>query len=319
MSKLSIIVPVYYNAETLGSLYLDLQEKVFSRISEYELIMVDDGSGDNSWNEMCKIADMDSNVKLLKLSRNFGSHAACLAGLSVCTGDCATIKAADLQEPSELLIEMYESWEKGNKVVLAVRSDREESFMQKLFANSYYKLVRKFALANMPKTGFDCYLIDRKVIEVLKLLDENNSAITLQILWAGFKTDMIYYVRKKREIGKSRWTLSKKVKLVVDSLISFSFVPIRFVALIGVIFSLVSFIWALVVFVGKLLGGIPVQGWTTLIILVLFSSGLIMLTLGILGEYIWRAMDASRNRPVFIIDEMKQSDKEEIQKSNTKQ
>lgn len=313
MNKLSIIIPVYYNAETLEALYKDLCEKVFPKLSEYELVMVDDGSGDNSWDIMCDIASRDKNVKLLKLSRNFGSHAACLAGFSICTGDCATLKAADLQEPSEIILDMYNSWLNGNKVVLAVRSDREESFSQKLFAKMYYWLINKFAISNMPKEGFDCYLIDRKVIEVLKLLDEKNSALTLQILWAGFKTDQIYYVRKKREVGKSRWTLSKKIKLVVDSLISFSFVPIRFMSIVGFIFSVISFVWAIVVFVGRLLGGIEVQGYTSLMILILFSSGLIMLTLGILGEYIWRSMDAARNRPVFIIEEVKQNNTEEEQ------
>ena len=310
MNRLSIIIPVYYNGETLEQLYLDLKEKIFNKITDYELVMVDDGSGDNSWDIMCKIAKDDEKVKILKLSRNFGSHAACLAGISICTGDCATIKAADLQEPSELILDMYASWLNGNKVVLAVRSDREESYSQKLFANLYYWIVRKFAISNMPQGGFDCYLVDKKVIEVLKLLDEKNSAITLQILWSGFKTDKIYYVRKKREIGKSRWTLAKKVKLVVDSLISFSFFPIRFMSIVGFLFSCLSFFWAIGVFIGKLLGGIQVQGWTTLILLVLFSSGLIMLTLGILGEYIWRTLDAARNRPVFIVDEMKQFVKE---------
>lgn len=311
MNKLSIVIPVYYNSETLESLYNELKETIFPKVPEYELVMVDDGSGDNSWEVMKNISLKDKNVKIIKLSRNFGSHAACLAGLSVCTGDCATIKAADLQEPTELILDMYESWLSGNKVVLAVRADREESFSQKLFANMYYWLIRKFAISNMPKGGFDCYLIDRKVIEVLKLLDENNSAITLQILWAGFKMDKIYYVRKKREIGKSRWTLRKKVKLVVDSIISFSFLPIRFMSITGVIFSIVSFLWTIIVLIGKLVGGIPVQGWTTLIILMLFSSGLIMLTLGILGEYIWRTMDASRNRPVYIIDEKIQYNNDE--------
>ena len=310
MNRLSIIIPVYYNGETLEQLYLDLKEKIFNKITDYELVMVDDGSGDNSWDIMCKIAKDDEKVKILKLSRNFGSHAACLAGISICTGDCATIKAADLQEPSELILDMYASWLNGNKVVLAVRSDREESYSQKLFANLYYWIVRKFAISNMPQGGFDCYLVDKKVIEVLKLLDEKNSAITLQILWSGFKTDKIYYVRKKSEIGKSRWTLAKKVKLVVDSLISFSFFPIRFMSIVGFLFSCLSFFWAIGVFIGKLLGGIQVQGWTTLILLVLFSSGLIMLTLGILGEYIWRTLDAARNRPVFIVDEMKQFVKE---------
>lgn len=303
MNKLSIIIPVYFNEETILPLYEDIKNVILSKINDYEIIMVDDGSKDNSWSKMVEVADKDDNVKLLRLSRNFGSHAACLAGLSICTGDCATVKAADLQEPSDIILQMYDSWLNENKVVLAVRSDREESFSQKLFANMYYWLIQKMAIPNMPKGGFDCYLIDRKVIEVLKLLDEKNSAITLQILWSGFKTDIVYYVRKKRELGKSKWTFGKKIKLVVDSLVSFSFFPIRFMSIMGFIFFIISIVWTIIVIIGKIMGGIPVQGWSTLMILVLFSSGLIMLTLGILGEYIWRAMDASRKRPVFIIDE----------------
>jgi dolichol-phosphate mannosyltransferase len=308
MSKLSIIVPVYYNADSLELLYNDMQTQIFSKMKaadEYELIMVDDGSGDRSWEVMEKIAERDKHVTLVKLSRNFGSHAAVLAGFSACTGDCTTVKAADLQEPSELILQMFESWEKGNRVVLAVRSDREEGFSQKLFSNFYYWLIRKMAIASMPKTGFDCYLIDRKVVEVLKLLDEKNSAITLQILWSGFKTDMVFYVRKRREVGRSRWTFAKKIKLVVDSLVSFSFVPIRFMSVVGTLFFIASILWGVVVIISKIFGGIPIQGWTTLMILLLFSSGLIMLTLGILGEYIWRGMDAARNRPVYIIDQIK--------------
>ncbi|NQX47272.1 glycosyltransferase family 2 protein [Paenibacillus tritici] len=309
MYKLSIIIPVYYNEDSLELLYSDLKEKVLTKIDAYEIVMVDDGSGDNSWEIMNKLAKLDNHIKILKLSRNFGSHAACLAGFSLCTGDCATIKAADLQEPSELILEMFESWKNGNKVVLAVRSDREESFSQKLFANTYYMLIRKLAMMSMPKGGFDCYLIDRKVIEVLKLLDEKNSALTLQVLWAGFKTDMIYYTRKKREIGKSRWTLAKKIKLIVDSLVSFSFVPIRFMSTVGALFFGFSFIWGILVFILKIFGGINVEGWTTLMIITLFSFGLIMLTFGILGEYIWRTMDAARKRPVYIIDETNEKSK----------
>ncbi len=303
MNKLSIIIPVYYNSETLEALYNDIEKEVLPQLNDYEIVMVDDGSGDSSWEVMNLIAEKDSNVKLIKLSRNFGSHAAIYAGLSYCTGDCATIKAADLQEPSSILIDMYKKWEEGNKVVLAVRSDRKESFSQKLFANLYYWLVRKFAIPKMPKGGFDCYLIDRKVIDVLKCLDEVNSAVTLQILWSGFKTDMIYYVRKKREVGSSKWTLAKKIKLVVDSMIGFSFFPIRFMSVLGIFFTVIAFCWGIWVLIGKMLGRVPVEGWTSLMIIVILSSGMILTTLGILGEYIWRALDASRNRPVFIVDE----------------
>lgn len=303
MSKLSIIVPVYYNENNLLPLYEDLKEKVLNKLKDYEIVMVDDGSGDSSWEKMKELQRLDPQIHLIKLSRNFGSHAAILAGLARASGDCAVIKAADLQEPSEILLEMFEEWKKGNNVVLAVREGREESVFQKAFSNLYYWLVRKLALPNMPKTGFDIFLIDRKVIEVLKLMDEKNSAITLQVLWSGFKTSTIKYVRKKREIGKSRWTLRKKIKLVVDSIVSFSYVPIRFMAAIGALFFIGSIIWGIVVFLSKLAGNIETPGYTTSLIFQLFSSGLIMFTLGILGEYMWRILDAARKRPTYIVED----------------
>lgn len=302
MSKLSIIVPVYYNENNLLPLYEDLKDKVLNKLKDYEIVMVDDGSGDSSWDKMKELQRLDSRIHLIKLSRNFGSHAAILAGLARASGDCAVIKAADLQEPSEILLEMFEEWKKGNNVVLAVREGREESVFQKAFSNLYYWLVRKLALPNMPRTGFDIFLIDRKVIEVLKLMDEKNSAITLQVLWSGFKTSTIKYVRKKREIGKSRWTLRKKIKLVVDSIVSFSYVPIRFMAVIGVLFFIGSIIWGGIVFVSKLVGNIQTPGYTTSLIFQLFSSGLIMFTLGLLGEYMWRILDAARRRPTYIVE-----------------
>ncbi len=304
MSKLSIVVPVYYNEMNIADLYADLKEKVLYKLESYEIVMVDDGSEDSSWAEMNKIAAIDSNVRLLKLSKNFGSHAAILAGLNYCTGDCAMIKAADLQEPSSLILEMYESWKKGNKVVLAAREDREESKSQKGFANTYYWLVRKFVSSEMPKSGFDCYLIDRKVIDVLTALDESNSALTLQVLWAGFKKDVIYYKRLKREKGKSRWTLSKKVKLVVDSIVTFSYTPLRIVSAVGALGFFAAVIWGIFVLLFRIFGDIPVQGYTTLMIFQLLSSGLILLVLGVLGEYIWRGVDAARHRPVFIVDDV---------------
>lgn len=302
MSKLSIIVPVYYNADTLMLLYEDMKAKILDRL-DYEIVFVDDGSGDDSWNVMNEIRNMDERVKLVKLSKNYGEHAAVLAGLMHCTGDCAVIKQADLVEPSELILEMKERWEQGNKVVLAVRADRDDKFIDKLFANLYYAIIRKFVMKSMPKGGFDCYLLDRQVIEVLRLLDEKNSALTLQVLWVGFKRDMVYFHRGAREIGESKWTLSKKIKLVLDSMMSFSYFPVRFMSGVGVTFFGVSIIWAIVLMCQRLFTSVEVQGWTSLMCLVLFSSGLIMLMLGIIGEYVWRTLDASRNRPPFIVDE----------------
>lgn len=303
MSKISIVVPVYYNSDTLMDLYEDMKAKILGVIGEYELVFVDDGSGDNSWEIMQQIQAMDDNVHCVKLSRNFGEHAALLAGLSVCTGDCAVTKQADLQEDSSLILEMYDSWKRGNKVVLAVRRSRDESKIKVLFANMYYLLIRKFVNKNMPVGGCDCYLIDRKVIEVLQLLDEKNSSLTLQVMWAGFQTDYVYFDRKNREKGKSRWTLSKKIKLVVDSMMSFSYVPIRLMTFVGIIFNLCAVALFISVLVEFFTVGTPVAGWSSLMCVILCSFGLVLLMLGILGEYIWRALDAARKRPPFIIDE----------------
>ncbi len=302
--RLSIVIPVYYNEDNLELLYDDLKKKIIDVIDyEYELVIVNDGSKDNSYEVMKNLAERDEHVKIISLSRNFGSHAAILCGLAKCTGDCAVVKAADLQEPTELILEMVDRWKNGSNVVLAVRKGREEGRGQTLFANMYYNMVRKTALPEMPKGGFDVYLLDRKVIDVVMALDERNSALTGQILWSGFRTDKVYYTRLAREVGTSRWTLKKKIRLVTDTLFSFSTLPIKMVTLVGSFSFAGSLIWALCVFAFKILGLIDVSGWTTLFIFQLFSFGVLMMTLGILGEYLWRTFDASRNRPPYIIED----------------
>lgn len=308
MSKISIVVPVYYNADTLMLLYEDMKQKILRKLGDYELVFVDDGSGDDSWEIMNQIKEMDGHTKCVKLSRNFGEHAALLAGLSVCTGDCAVTKQADLQEDSEIILEMYESWKRGNKVVLAVRSERDENPVKKFFAHLYYVMVHKFVNEKMPIGGCDCYLLDRQVIKVLELLDEKNSSLTLQVLWSGFQTDHVYFHRKDREVGKSRWTLSKKIKLAMDSMLSFSYFPIRCMSTLGVVFFVVSILMAIEVIIEKIAIGTPILGWASLMCVVLFSFGCMMLMLGILGEYVWRALDASRNRPPYLIDEIQEKD-----------
>lgn len=302
--KISLVIPVYYNEENLMPLYDDICKKLFSHDEyEWEIVMVNDGSKDGSYQVMRKLAEQDGRIRNISLSRNFGSHAAILCGLANCTGDCAIVKAADLQEPTELVLQMIDSWKQGNNVVLAVREDRQESLGQKAFANLYYWMVRKVALSQMPKGGFDVYLLDRKVIQVIMQLDEKNSALTGQILWCGFKTDKVYYTRLQRTIGKSRWTLRKKVRLVADTLFSFSTLPVTLVTAVGTVSCIGALIWAILVLIFKILGLITVSGWTTLFMFNLFSFGIIMLTLGILGEYLWRTFDASRNRPPYIIEE----------------
>lgn len=311
MKKVSIIVPVYYNQDNLLPLYADLKEKVLTKLdTEYELIFVDDGSKDKSYEVMKDLAKVDKNIKLVKLSRNFGEHSALLAGLSQCAGDCAVRKAADLQEPSEVILEMIKKYKEGNKVVLAVRADREEPVTQKVFSNLYAFLMRKLALHNMPKGGFDTFLIDRQVIDVVVKMQESNTSLMSQILWAGFETATVPYVRKKREIGKSRWTLSKKIKLVYDSLLSFSYFPIKLITIAGFLSFLIAIILLIVIVYKRMTGIIDVEGYTSIIMIMLMGFGIIMLSIGILGEYLWRTYDAARNRPPYIIEKGEKSENE---------
>lgn len=316
--KVSIVIPVYYNQDNLRPLYEDICDKLFSvEDIQWELVMVNDGSGDDSYKVMQELAEKDERVRIFSLSRNFGSHAAILCGLNECTGDCAVVKAADMQEPTELVLRMVESWKRGNNVVLAVREGRQEGAGQTMFANLYYWLVRTTALKQMPKGGFDVYLLDRKVIQVLMRMDEKNSALTGQILWSGFKTDKVYYTRLQREIGKSRWTLKKKIRLVTDTLFGFTSLPIKLVFGIGTVSCLVAFVWAIVALIYKLKGLTVVAGWTALFIFNLLSFGVIMLTLAILGEYLWRTFDASRARPPYIIEDDPERDGSKTEKERT--
>lgn len=304
LPEVSIIVPVYFNADTLDALYEDIRTKILDQsLFSCEVVFVDDGSADESWQILQRLAHQDKRVRIFRLSRNFGSHAAILCGLSQARGRCAVVKAADLQEPTELVLQMVASWKTGKNVVLAVREGREEPLGQKIFAAAYYALVRRTALPQMPKGGFDVFLVDRKVIEVLERMDEKNSAITGQILWSGFSTEKIYYTRLARTTGKSRWSLKKKIRLVTDTLFSFSSLPIGIVTGIGLISVAGSIVWAVVALIARLAGTITVSGWTSMLIFNVFSFGIIMASLGLLGGYLWRTFDATRNRPPYIIEE----------------
>lgn len=299
--KLTIVIPVYFNELNLHPLMVELEKSILKEKElDFELIFVDDGSKDNSYSVLKEIAQKNSFVKIIKLSRNFGQHVAILAGLSRSTGDCATVISADLQDPPELILDMVKKWKEGNNVVLAVREQREDVT---LFIKLYYFMLRKFALNNYPEGGFDFFLIDRKVIDVLNSIEEKNSSLMGQILWTGFKTVMIKYERKERKIGKSKWTFRKKVKLFIDSFTAFSYQPIKIISIIGFITAIIGFLAGFAILFRKLFFNIPVEGWASIMVVLLFLSGVQMLMLGVIGEYLWRNFDESRRRPVFIVEE----------------
>ena len=305
--KLSIVVPVYYNElnipDTIPQL-LSLEDRLPEGMS-LELVMVDDGSGDRSF-ELLRDWQRRHPDKIVvaKLSRNFGSMSAILAGVSIASGDCIGMIAADLQDPPELFLDMVNHWRSGSKVVLAVRSDREESWSQKAFANTYYALIRKFALQDYPAGGFDFFLVDRQVARELVAIREKNTNLMSLIFWLGYRPVTIPYVRRARQKGVSRWTLSKKIKLFIDSFVSFSYVPIRALSLTGFIVAVGAFVYAGYVLYARLVHNIPIQGYAPIVILLALFSGVQMTMLGVLGEYLWRALDETRRRPAFVIDEV---------------
>ena len=311
MSKLSLITPIYKNEGNIIPFYENFKREIAPHLDEYEIIMVNDCSPDNSWQIMKDLAQKDSNIKIIKLSRNFGAYEANFIGYGYATGDCITTKAVDLQEPAELTVNMYQAWKAGAKVVLAVREKRNDSIITNFTSNLYYQIIRKMVQKNMPKGGFDIYLIDRQVANLILKMQERNSPMTLQILWTGFEPKMVSYVRRKREIGKSSWSFGKKLKLAIDSLINFSYVPVRCMTIAGILFWLFSILWGIHLVVSKLLGKIDVSGYTTIVVILLFTSGMIMFTLGLLGEYIWRTLENTRRRPIAVVSESMNVEKEE--------
>lgn len=304
MKKISIVIPVYYNesnlADTIPQL-LALEEK-FPGYS-LELVFVDDGSGDRSLNLLLDYRSRSSGkIKVVKLTRNFGSMSAIQAGFTVATGDCVGMISADLQDPPEIFLDMIAHWEKGNKAVFAVRQDREEPVVQKSLSNLYYSFIRKFALADYPNGGFDFFLVDRQVIADLNRIREKNTNIMTLIYWLGYKPVMIPYVRRQRSKGRSRWTFAKKIKLFIDTFVAFSFFPIRILSLIGLLVAIGSFLYGAFVLFYWYFFGTVVRGWVPTILVLSFTSGIQMAMLGVLGEYLWRTLDEARNRPPFVID-----------------
>ncbi|MBR0215122.1 MAG: glycosyltransferase, partial [Solobacterium sp.] len=239
-----------------------------------------------------------------------GEFRAIVAGLSQMSGDCAAVMSADLQDPPALIPELFASWEKGNLVNLAVRKDRQESALKNWFADTYYKLVRRWVEPNYPKRGFDFFLIDRKVADELVAMQEKNSSIYLQLIWLGYTPTTIEYVRREREKGKSMWSFRKRVNLFIDTFVVFSNKPIRFVTGCGLFLSLAGLILAIFFIVDWFRNSI-VPGWTSLIVVILLTSGFQMVMFGILGEYVWRNLDETRKRPLYVIEKVITAEPEE--------
>lgn len=301
MPIISVIIPVFNEENNITLLYKRLNEIALESTYKFEFIFVDDCSIDSSFQILNGLALKDKRLKVIRFSRNFGSHAAFLAGLINSIGDACVLISCDMQEPPELLIQLIKEWEKGNEIVFGVRGNADGTV--NFFSRLYYRLVRKFALKNMPEMGTDVVLIERKVVAVITSVKENNTSIFALLLWSGFRQAFVPYKRKQREIGTSKWTLVKKIKLFVDTFVSFSYFPIRLMSVTGIVFSFLGFLYATIVIFRRIFFEKIIEGWTSLMVVLLVVSGIQMLMFGVLGEYLWRNFEETKRRPPFIISE----------------
>jgi len=301
---LSIITPAFNEEKNIPCLYEQLDTLLEKNTVDFEWIIIDDCSRDNTFVIAENIARKDKRVRVFRFSRNFGAHVAVRCGLANCCGDMAIVMAADMQDPPDIIPDLFAACNDGYDVAWAVRVRREgETRSTKFFSRLFYWIMRNLiGLQNQPPEGADFFCISRKVIDTLVQFKERNININALLCWLGFSQKQIEYVKQARLYGNTGWTLQKKIKLAVDSIVSFSFLPIRLFSLLGFAAALVGFIYAVIIIVNRLLRIAPVEGWASLMVITLFLGGTILVTLGTLGEYIWRNLDEARARPLYIID-----------------
>ena len=304
MKDISVVVPFLNEEGNMQNLLQSFDDYMSKQTFTAELILVNDGSRDSSTLIIEAYTPQEFDLKLINFSRNFGSHAALRAGFSLAEGAYATMVYADLQDPLTLLAEMYNKAQEAD-IVWAVRISTKLSFGTRIFSQFYAWLMKKYVHKDFPSKGFDVFMLNRKVLAYLNDHKEAHSSIFLQVLLAGFKQKHIEYHKQERTVGKSKWTFSKKVKLMIDSFVAFSYAPIRLVSLTGVIFFLIGLFWSLYIIGRELIYGDLEPGWPMLISILMIGFGTTNILLGIIAEYLWRTLDASRKRPVYIIDEIK--------------
>ena len=307
--RISIVIPVFQNELNIAPTYHTLKSELEKTdLFEFEILFVNDGSTDNSWPELLKVYNADpERITLINLLRNFGQVPALLAGFANATGDCVVAMSADLQDPPALILEMIEEWNRGHKLVVATRESRHDGYLNKLTSQVFYRLMRKFAIPNMPLGGYDFFLIDRGIVEILLQMDERNLFLQGQILWVGHPPKLIHYERRKRELGKSQWRLSRKIKYFIDGFVAYSFFPIRLVSVLGIAVFFLGIILSVIIAIQTVLFGTKSVGWSSLMVALLTLNGLQMMMIGVMGEYLWRNFDETRKRPLYLIENINRS------------
>ena len=300
----SVVIPLYYAEAFLAELIARLEAlaQENNNLFHTEIVFVDDGSKDKTFETLRTVQTQNFRFKAIRFARNFKSYIAILAGIKVATGDYITCLPQDLQEPPELVEQLWSESEKGFDVVWAVRGTRSDPFLSQVFSNLFHRLMHRI-WSDWPETGADVFMINRPVADVILSMQEKNSHITGQILWSGFRQTQITYTRKQRKKGKSGWGFWKKFELAISVITQFSYLPIRLCTALGSFLAALGFLYGLAIAIAKFTLAISAPGWSALMIVVLILGGFQLIFLGVIGEYLWRIFDEVRKRPVYIIRE----------------
>lgn len=301
--KYSIVIPIYNEQEILPELYRRLTAVIDSFDGETEVIMIDDGSADASYAELQKIHQKDHRYKLLRLARNFGHQVALTAGIDSAAGDAVILMDGDLQDPPELLPRMIEQWKEGYHVVYTVKRSRKENMFKRFAFASFYRLMHTFSAISIPMEAGNFSLMDKKVVQVLQHMPERNRYLSGMRAWAGFRQTGVEFDRDARFAGRPKMTIKRLIKLALDGLISFSNAPLRLAIYVGLASAGISFLGAAYVIYEKLFTNKAILGWASTIVAITFIGGMILLTLGFIGEYIGRIYDEVKQRPIYIVQD----------------
>jgi dolichol-phosphate mannosyltransferase len=304
----SIVMPVYCNEGSLEATVDSLLQEVFEANPQLtgEIVFVDDGSVDGSVDVLTELQRrLPNRIAVLLLTRNFGQPNARLAGLHYARGRCVISISADGQEPAGLVAQMLKvHTEEQADVVICARKDRDESYYRKLSSKVFFLLMQKLAFPEMPAGGFSGVLLSRRALGVVLQNQDANPFFQGQILWTGFPHKIIHYHRPSRSSGESKWSIGRKITLLVDAVVNYSFFPIRFISSLGILGAAVGFIAAVLIIIRRIVVGTAVPGWATVIALVLFLGGLQILMLGVIGEYIWRTLAQVRRRNSYVVKQI---------------
>ncbi len=300
----SIVLPVHNEAKSLPAMLERLRSLLDSDWGKgAEILFIDDHSSDNSPAILASACGTQPRCRYLRLAKNSGSHVAILAGLEHAQGDCAVFLASDLQDPPELIPRMLELWRAGNHVVWAVRERRDGiSWAENFFARTFYFLLIKLARVDLPPQGSDFALLDRAVIDALLQSVGAEPSLGGEIARLGFCQTQIPYIKERRQFGRSSWTLGRKLKAFADAFVAFSYVPLRAMSYLGILCSLLGFVYALLIVVLWLFCARAGQGWPSLMVVILLLGGMQMTMLGVLGEYLWRTLGEARRRPRYFLE-----------------